>query len=174
MSELVKYLFDSKLEALTGQRDESHLWYVRDNECRRTLHSNNSHPLGDETWFDDEESEESDDENHKIDLDHLKEGDSMQFLYDEHSGRPIFYKFTVVSPLSLIPTKSFLDARFRPHAANSRKQRRKRASRTETEEKNSRKVVASSAFRGLDIAVGKRTESSTCLPRVGEWMSWRA
>lgn len=102
VSELVKYLFDSKLEALTGQRDESHLWYVRDNECRRTLLSNNSHPLGDETWFDDEESEKSDDENHKIDLDHLKEGDSMQFSYDEHSGRPIFYKFTVVSVAPLV------------------------------------------------------------------------
>jgi len=102
VSRLVRHLFDSKLEALTGERDESHLWCIRDDECRRTLLSNDSRPAGG-AWFDDEESRESQDANQQtLDLDHLEKGDSMHLSYDEHSHRPIFYKFTVDSIAPLV------------------------------------------------------------------------
>ena len=91
---LVKYLFDSKLTKCIGETEDSHIWYVRKGENRRTLIC--SYPYAES----DDSHEE--DEAERMDPDKLVEGNEMYFSYDEHSGRPVEYKFVVLKRAPLV------------------------------------------------------------------------
>ena len=106
VKQLVKYLFESSLEKLTGEKLTSHLWFIRDEWNRRLLLC--SDDIVDDDFGGGCSDSDEDDNYPHIDVDNLEVGDVLHFSYDEHSHRPVFYKFTLtkVSP-TLDPEEVF-------------------------------------------------------------------